>query len=447
MMLWTVMAVIVVATVVAWLVGASLGTQAGLGSLGIGVVVALLLSAWLTRRITRPLTQMTKVAHTVAEGCLDVRAPSTSVSEINQLGRALDTMAQSFQRHVTSLATERNQARAILESMAEGVIALDDRGRVLLMNPSAGGLLNVEASHAKGRPLLEAVRNREVHELITQVSSTRSATSRELVVFQPSERILRACAVPCEVSQPGGPSLVVVLQDLTELHRYDRLRKQFVANVTHELKSPLTAIRSLTETLREGAIEDPTSNRRFVGLIEEEAGRLSRLIEDLLQLAQIESGEAPSTPQAVDLGQLVRQLLPTFQGEAAKRHVTLNVHFDGMSTVRGDPDRLRQVFANLVDNAIKYNREGGSVTIRANPEASMLRTSVADTGIGIPDHDLPHIFERFYRVDKARSRELGGTGLGLSIVKHIVEAHGGQVSVTSRLHQGSTFSFTLPLHA
>lgn len=386
----------------------------------IGVLLTFFVSAWLIRRRSRPLQR------TVHE--------------------AID-QAQAAQQHVDSLLAERNQARAIVEAMDEGVIALDARDFVLLMNPAAEALFGVRAEEAAGRPLLEVLRHHELEEVVAKARASRKAAERDVAVFQPTERMLHACAMACDPSGPTGPHTVLVIQDLTQANRYERLRREFVANVSHELKSPLTAIRSLTETLLTGALDDGANRRRFVTLVDEEAARLGRLIDDLLQLSQLESQPAAPPVQPIRLAPLVHETAAAFEPEVAKRRLTLTVNVDSTWMVRADPDRLKQVFVNLLDNAIKYNREGGAITVTAQPDGKWLRVSVTDTGIGIPDDDLPRIFERFYRVDKARSRELGGTGLGLAIVKHIIESHGGTLTVTSRLGEGSTFTFTLPLHA
>ena len=410
-----------------------------------GLVLAVGRGVWLARHLARPLARLTQATRTYAQGQWTAEISAASVRELQALSQALSAMAGAIQRQIQELTTERNQATAILESMAEGVIALDAAGTILTMNPAAAAFFSAHPVRDKGRPLLEAVRHHELDELAHQALVERRPLVRPITVLRPIERILQVSAVPCEGVQPAGPCLVLVIQDQTELHKYDRLRREFVANVSHELKTPLTAIRSLTETLLDGALQDAANNRRLVELMSEEAARLDRLIDDLLQLAQIESEPTPPAPQAASLADVLQELASSLQPALAKRQLMLSIEVDPSWRVLIAPDRLRQVLLNLLDNAMKYNREGGRITVRAHVEDGMLRVSVEDTGIGIPEPDLPRVFERFYRVDKARSRQLGGTGLGLSIVKHLVEAYGGRVTVTSQLNHGSTFSFTVPL--
>ncbi len=363
---------------------------------------------------------------------------------VQVMNRALSTMEQTTQEHIGELTSQRNQATAILESMAEGVIAMDGQGRILLVNPAAGRLFDVTPSQVIGRTIFEAIRHAPVQELVHSVlASQRHATSL-LTLLQPPERMLQFHGVPCETGSPSGPRAVLVIQDVTDQFRYDQLRKEFVANASHELKSPLTSIRSLTETLLEGALNDPANNRRFVQLIDEDAARLSGLIDDLLTLSQLESQAIPLTRETVSLRPLVESVAESFRPQRERRQLHLDLEVPKELVVQADANRLRQVVINLIDNAIKYNKDQGSITVGATPAERAVRIWVEDTGIGIPSTDVPRIFERFYRVDKARSRELGGTGLGLAIVKHIVEAHGGTVSVQSQLGQGSIFTLTLP---
>ena len=346
-------------------------------------------------------------------------------------------------RRIQELESERNQASAILESMVEGVCALDGTGRVLWLNPSAQQLLGAGPTQSP-RPLLtDLFRQPELDALITDVLQHRRPAACEVRAFTPSERMIRFQAAPCE---GGEAALVLVAQDVTEMRRLEGLRREFVGNVSHELKTPLTSIQGLVETLLGGALEDPAHNRRFVTLIEEDAKRLARLIDDLLELSQIESKAIPLQVKPVDVRTLLAELAERFRQPAQERQVSLDVALAADTPrVPADPERLRQVFVNLLDNAIKFNAPGGRVTVSAERRDGVLRVAIQDTGIGIPPADLPRIFERFYRVDKARSRQMGGTGLGLSIVKHLVELHRGTVEVESRPGRGSVFTVCLPL--
>lgn len=365
-----------------------------------------------------------------------------------QSARALNAIAQELQQQVALLTAQRSQLAAIVDSMAEGVIAVDGRGSVLLVNAVARTVLDLPAGELISRPAGEVVRHPPLQEVLQRMLRERQRLTLEMRVFHPEEHVLRIQGVPCQGSaDAAGPAVVVVIQDITELHRYEQLRREFVANVSHELKSPLTGIRSLTETLLGGAVDDPANNRRFLQLIDAESARLAGLVEDLLQLSLIESGAVPLHRLRVELLPLLRSLSAAFEPQLARRRVAVTLKVEPGLAVQADPDRLRQILSNLLDNAIKYNREGGSVTITAVPEGEWVRVDIADAGVGIPAADLPRVFERFYRVDKARSRELGGTGLGLSIVRHAVEAHGGRVWAQSDPQDGATFSFTIPASA
>ena len=414
-------------------------------SLVVGMSLAIAAGLLGANRLLRSLDQLTRLARAYATANFSLRLDHRGLFQAcRPLAESLAAMAQAVATRVDDLIAQRNRATAILESMAEGVIAVDSHGQILLVNPSAEILLGM-ASGSVGHSLFERVRHLDVQALVQGVLQEHHPAVKDVSLFQPAERIVRIHGALAEGRGPHEPVVVLVIQDITEHSRYERLRKEFVANVSHELKTPLTTIRSLAETLLEGALDDSANNRRFVELIDHDAHRLSRLIDDLLALSQIESQAVPLRLARVELAPLIDDVRQSLQPAVDQRRLTVTAQIPPGLAVRADPDRVRQVLLNLLDNAIKYNTEGGSVTLSAMCEDAWVRIQVADTGIGIAESDAPRIFERFYRVEKSRARQLGGTGLGLAIVKHIVESHGGQVAVTSQLHRGSTFSLTLPL--
>ena len=421
------------------------------------VLLAGLLALLITQWVTRPVRHISDVAQRITRGELHARASITSRDEVGVLGRTINTMAEQLERRVQELEVQRNQARAILESMVEGVCAIDRNGRILWLNPSAQRLLGIDSHQVSEKRFTELFRQPVIDQLVADVLAKHRPAACEARAFTPQERVIRFQAAPCDggvADRTSGKrsatqteaALVLVAQDVTEMRRLDQMRREFVVDVSHELKTPLTSIQSLVETLLNGALEDHTHNRRFISLIEEDAKRLTRLIDDLLELSQIESKAVPPAFQPVAIRRMIEELADRVRQPMQERHVTLDIAIPhDAPQVRGDPERLRQVFLNLLDNAITFNKPGGSITVTAIPNGDTLRVAVEDGGIGIPASDLPRIFERFYRVDKARSRELGGTGLGLSIVKHLVELHQGGVEVESEPGVGSRFTITLPL--
>ncbi|MBI3322465.1 MAG: PAS domain-containing protein [Candidatus Omnitrophica bacterium] len=366
-------------------------------------------------------------------------------ADLRRTVESLTARIGQLQSTVLELESGRSQIEGILQSMAEGVLVVAPNERLLLVNRSARQILELPLEAGGGTALMEAVRQPELVDLIRRVLQNGRSEVKDVVLYAPLERDLEARAAPCEV-QPLGRCALLVFHDVTELRRLERMRTEFVANVSHELKTPLTTIQGAVETLLDGAADDPKNRRAFLEAIREESERLHRLVEDLLTLASVESRRAGPARETVEMGPFLRELLKRYDALARRRQIALSLESQpGLPPVRADRDHLVQAIGNLLDNAIKYNRAGGSVALRARREGDALAVEVEDTGIGIPPEDLPRIFERFYRVDKARSRETGGTGLGLSIVKHVAEAHGGSVSVESRPGQGSRFTLKLPL--
>ncbi len=337
----------------------------------------------------------------------------------------------------------RARQAALFASMSEGVLVLDESGRVQMANRAFTRLFDV-AGDPTGRTLLETLRVREVLELAAEASLNHQPLGRELRLSGLEERWLQVNASPITSADGRWLGSILLFHDVTRLKQFERARQEFVANVSHELRTPLSHIKGYVETLLNGAKDDPTVATRFLQTIERNAGRLQLLIEDLLTISELESGRVLLNLQSVSLRNVAGKVFEDFKARASARAVTLTNELPEVS-VRADAARIEQVISNLVDNAVKYGRAGGQIVVsaRALPQ-SMLEVSVRDDGPGLPPEALERIFERFYRVDKARSREQGGTGLGLSIVKHIVQSHGGRVWAKSEPGRGATFFFTLP---
>jgi len=407
---------------------------------GIGIFVA--------GRVTRPIVQMEAIAKQMADGRFDRRVSIRSVDETGTLGRALNAMAASLVGKISDLEQERAKATAILDAMVEGVIAVDGHDRVLTMNERARAIFGLP-TRSEGQPFMEVVRNADLHAILrsSRVAEPGAVSHREVRLLAPVARTVEVNAVPLVLTgdQPGV-GVVLVLYDVTALRRLEQVRTEFVANVSHELRTPLTAIQGYLETLLGGALDEPEHARRFLDISYRHTERLGRLLNDLTDLSNIELNKAKLALVPVALDEVVDSVLAIMQPRAHARQVTLtgDVARD-LPAAHADHDRLVQVLINLVDNAVKYTPACGTVAVRATAAVGGgVVVEVADTGIGIPAADLPRITERFYRVDKARSRELGGTGLGLAIVKHLVIAHGGELSIDSVAGQGTTVRFTLP---
>ena len=414
---------------------------------GVALLVALGIGIFVAGRVTRPVVDMQSIARQMSEGNFLVRAPSRSTDEIGTLGRSLNVLAARLREKVQDLDQERAKVTAILDGMVEGVVAVDGHEHVLVMNERARAIFGLGAMRGEHKPFLEVIRNVELHELFrdSRAGSPGCVLRREVRLAAPAGRVLEVQALPLAL---GGDEwgLVMVLHDVTELRRLEDVRTEFVANVSHELRTPLTAIHGYLETLLEGALEEPEHARKFLEIVFRHTERLGRLISDLAELSNIELGRITLALAPTQLGEVVDSVVAIIGPRAARGGVRLSSDVPpGLVAVTADHDRLVQILINLVDNAVKYTPRGGDVRIGAEPIAGdRVEVTVTDTGIGIPRSDLPRITERFYRVDKARSRELGGTGLGLAIVRHLVLAHGGELAIESEVEQGTTVRFTLP---
>jgi two-component system, OmpR family, phosphate regulon sensor histidine kinase PhoR len=407
----------------------------------VALAVAFGIGLFVARRVTKPVVQMQAIARQMSEGDFTVRAPIRSPDEIGALGRALNGLAGRLREKIHDLGHEQAKATAILDGMIEGVIAVDGRDVILLLNARARSMFDLDATRGEGKPFLEVVRNTELHEVFREARAAGegSVSNREVRLVGPVNRRVEVNAVPLRL---GGHEVgvVMVLHDVTELRRLEQVRTEFVANVSHELRTPLTAIQGYLETLLTGALEERENARRFLEIVFRHTERLGRLLNDLTDLSNIELGRVSLKLAPTRLDEAVDAVLAIMAAKAQSGKVTLKSQLPrDLPAVLADRDRLVQILINLVDNAVKYTPEGGRVTVRVQePADGHIEIDVVDTGIGIPPADLPRITERFYRVDKARSRELGGTGLGLAIVKHLVFAHNGLLRIESEPGRGTT---------
>ncbi|MEP6888013.1 MAG: ATP-binding protein [Nitrospirales bacterium] len=419
---------------------------------GIALMVAAILSVLLSRGVTRPLSDMAAVARQLAAGSLRQRIATTARDEIGILGNALDHMADQLESTIHDVTEDRAQLLAVLSSMAEGVMVLDCRGVVLQVNSALERTFLIHNATARGRTYQEVIRLQELNELVMKVLETRLNRSTELTTI-PSGHTLHV-----EASVAGGKleneaCVVLVFHDVTAIRRLEKVRKDFVANVSHELRTPLTSIKGYVEALLDGIKDNPDEALRFLHIILNQSDRLNLILDDLLQLSQIESGQVLFKRDPVSLRSVAERTVALIQPLVDKKGHQLIVSLpDTLPCVLADEERLVQVLTNLLDNAVKYTANDGTIAIAARRldatgegrPSGLVELTVSDNGIGIPEADRPRVFERFYRVDKARSRELGGTGLGLAIVKHIVEGHGGQIWVEPNQPLGTRFVVRLP---
>jgi len=390
--------------------------------------------------------EMEAIARRMSAGEYTARAPVRSSDEIGALGRALNVMAARLRAKIRDLEQEQAKATAILDGMVEGVVAVDGHDAILLMNERARAIFQLDRSRGEHKPFLEVVRNADLHAILreSRIAGEGAAVRRELRLSTPVERFLRVSAVPLRLDR-DEVGAVMVLHDVTELRRLEQVRTEFVANVSHELRTPLTAIQGYLETLLGGALEEPHNARAFLEIVFRHTERLGRLLADLTDLSNIELGRTVLRREPIVVSDVVDSTLAIIapRGEAGGVTITADLPAD-LPRVLADHDRLAQILINLADNAVKYTPRGGRVTLTGRARDTIVEVAVSDTGIGIPPADLPRITERFYRVDRARSRELGGTGLGLAIVKHLVLAHGGELTIESESGIGTTVRFTLP---
>jgi two-component system phosphate regulon sensor histidine kinase PhoR len=402
------------------------------------VIVAAVL---IGRRTTRPLREVTEASQRIAAGQFDQRIPVRSKDETGQLAQAFNDMSSNLDGLVRDISEERTKLQTVLASMADGVIMTDVEGNIVLANRTSERLFNFRGEDVISRPLIEAVHDHEADEILKLCLSTGQTQTGQFESAI-SKRFLRAIAVPIIEGKLAGALLL--LQDLTEVRNLQTMRRELVGNISHELRTPIAGIKAMVETLRDGAIDDKEAAKDFLARIDGEIDHLSQMVSELTELSRIETGRAELRLSPVNLNLLVKEVIGQLNMLAQRQQVTITTDLSAdLPIIKADHDRIRQTLTNLGHNAIKFNHPGGTVTVSTRADAESVAVSVTDTGIGISKEDLPHVFERFYKVDKARPR--GGSGLGLAIAKHAVQAHGGRIWAQSEEGKGSTFSFSLPI--
>ena len=413
--------------------------------LAAGAALILVAGFALGRLMTANMRRMTMAAVQYTRGDFSRKIVIDSDDELRVLADSMNHMAASLKRRIREAQQEKVHLSVILENMVEGVLAVDTEGQVVAINSSAEAILGVRRAEVLGKNFIESVFNHRLHEMLERAIEKHGMISGEIEIRRPDARILKVNAVGTQAAE-SSVSGILVFHDITQIRRLERLRRDFVANVSHELKTPITSIKGFIETLLGGALKNPAQSEHFLKMMDEDAQRLFRLVQDLLDLSRIESGETQLKLACCDLAAETDKVFGKIRFLADERGVRLESALDRARSpkVSADRDKLSQVLLNLIENAIKFNKREGLVTVEAESADGQVRVTVRDTGIGIPEAALPRIFERFYRVDASRSREEGGTGLGLAIVKHIIEAHGGTIACTSSMGRGSVFTFTLP---
>jgi len=414
------------------------------GALVVAIATAVGLGFRFSTLLDRPIRTMSEAAARIANGEVGQPVRVEGSREIAEMSESFNRMSEQLATTIRQIAGDKKKLEAILENMADGIIIVSQEGNIQLFNESAERMLGVSGRRALGKPIILLTLNYRLTRMIENTLKTGTPQTGEIEVYIPAQRVLRVYIVPARDSAGRPLGAVVVMQDLTEIRRLEAIRRDFVANVSHELRTPITSIRTTAEALLSGARYDEKIADRFLETIVQEADRLTALVDDLLDLARAESQEIRLEQTDVDIRSLAGEILAKFDVIAGEKRLILSNEIEENLTLWADREALRQILTNLVDNAVKYTSPEGHVRVHAETDENFISIHVTDTGIGIPQEHLPRIFERFYRVDKARSRSLGGTGLGLSIVKHLVEAHGGSVYARSTLGQGSTFTVRLP---
>ncbi|AGK55171.1 two-component system histidine kinase PnpS [Bacillus sp. 1NLA3E] len=411
----------------------------------VALVVIIILGVSITSRYTKPIESATKVAIELAKGNYRARTYEDHIDETGMLSSSINILARNLQEMMKAKEMQQDRLTTLIENMGSGLLLIDNRGYISLINRAFKENFQVRSSEYLYRLYYEVIEYHEISNLVEEIFITEQKIKRQMMIPLGIDlRHFEVYGAPIIGTNDVWKGILLVFHDITELKNLEQTRKDFVANVSHELKTPITSIKGFTETLLDGAKEDPKSLEAFLNIIFVESERLQTLIEDLLELSKIEQHRFNLEIKSFDLTSIISEVIRMLDFKAVDKGITLEFNVDLQSlTIEGDPFRLKQVFINVINNAIMYTPNGGKITVSIEEKGDLILVKVADTGIGIEKQEIPRIFERFYRVDKARSRNSGGTGLGLAIVKHLIEAHKGTISVVSELGKGSIFTISL----
>lgn len=418
-------------------------------SIIVGLAAAVLLGYRYVNHVTEPIKEMTSIAQKIANGHLNSRVYVDSSDEVKILADTFNLMAEKLKINILELQDKNTKLKSIVSSMKEGLIAVDNHNKIMMINPAAKGLFNIEDSEVKGKGLLSLIKNEEMREHLEIIFMDNGNFETEITINQINMKILKIYTDCIRLDDDPNRIIgtLILIQDVTEVRKLEKMRTDFVANVSHELKTPLTSIMGFVETLKNGAIDNENVRDKFLNIIEIETERLTRLIEDLLTLSNIEGNKLSfANIEEIPVKTVISEIDHMMFGIAQQKDIVYISEVDeDLPYIIGSRDWFKQMILNLVDNAIKYTPKGGTVKVTSYKKEKNIFISIKDTGIGIPKKDIPRLFERFYRVDKARSRKVGGTGLGLAIVKHIVIAFKGEIKVKSEEGRGTEFIVRIPL--
>ncbi|MGG4505206.1 ATP-binding protein [Heyndrickxia sporothermodurans] len=413
-------------------------------AMGITLILASIIAISLAKGITRPIEDIIQVARRLSEKDYSSRVRAKTNGELEQLSIAINTLAKSLQHQMEEISENQQKLTGVLTNMVSGVMLINPEGRIVLVNPAMEKIIGSTADQLRGKLHIEAGKSFGLSQLIDQSLKKKIKIHDEVQMYYPDQRILDAHLAPYLGANGEIKGIITVLHDITDIRRLEKMRSEFVANVSHELKTPITSLKGFAETLLDGAMYDPEIAKSFLTIIHDESERLHRLITDILHLSKIEQHQLPFHPEPLNVTGVIYETIDTIQEEINKKQLTIKLPNQKPVIIDAEKDRLQQIILNLVANAVTYTPDKGTIEIGIVEKDDQIELTVKDTGIGISKEELPRIFERFYRVDKARSRNSGGTGLGLAIVKHLVESHHGSIQVDSEEGKGTLFTLTLP---